>query len=168
MWRDWSIFPETYLSGLEAMLYFSEQDIVQLRDHVQRQAGVDFPSDALEALNKKARQWAVQPAGGKISPYETQFKLSYVERYVQTAQSSTKVRIDMILPARTESVPQDVAVDLDGEALAEDSGGDIPQRGNEDVDGVPLEGDALDGEPMDDVDIDGAPLDDLDGEPLAD
>lgn len=180
-WKDWSIFPLTYLAGLEAMFYLTESEYQELRTQIQTTIDEKREEDKLtdaeyEVLRKKAKQHGVYCSreeedygDDRGCVVEMKMKIAVVERYLQKKYN--------VLEASTTSyfglAAMEAEAQVDKEPVAAshvtgEEGRDEQVDGKEvedDVDGVPV--DDLDGVPLEE-DVDGVPMDDVDGIPIDD
>jgi len=191
-WTEWSIFPATYLTGLQATFHMSEADCLQLRElMVHAAAGhsadddidgvpLDLPLQDLDALRKKARLSGVA-FDEHSSATEIEFRLKVFHSYSSQSQSHCLAQSDP-MPAFTSSAGGAVSTnkltnleqllnyeheqyDDDDHADGTDCIDGVPF--SDDIDGVPYNED-IDGEPFND-DVDGVPFnDDIDGVPFND
>ena len=63
-WKEWSIFPLTYLAGLETMFYLTEADVSELQRKIQEiqqenRAEDNLFDDEFEQLKKKAKNYGI-------------------------------------------------------------------------------------------------------------
>lgn len=101
------------------------------------------------------------------------------EGHSETKVYESKFKASSFKPASEEAhaeVPEEKNEDIDGKPVmdgldGEPYGGDVDGVPMDDVDGEPLDGEALDGEPLRDEELDGEPMNDhadeeLDGDPM--
>ena len=103
-WTEWSIFPATYLTGLQATFHMSEADCLQLREHMVHSAAaaaghhsadddidglpMDLPPPQdLDALRKKARLSGVA-FHEQSSATEIEFRLKVFHSYSSSQSQS--------------------------------------------------------------------------------
>ncbi|OQR92989.1 hypothetical protein ACHHYP_03032 [Achlya hypogyna] len=137
-WESWSLFPPTYLLGLNATFLQKKDPADAARD--PRAA---LPAEVLalseDRLKRKCKQAGLVSSGSTLEMYG---RLAMLQRFTSVSSA---------------------ADDLDGAPMDDADSQDLD---GEDLDGQPLDGEDLDGEPLED--LDGEPLDDVDGEPLDD
>lgn len=137
-WSSWSIFPHTFLLGLEATLLLSEAE--NQRIHTALSDGHNAASEVdLQALDRRAKMYGVVFQSSLSSLAIVKAKIAHAEKYASARLNSVVADVVAVLPQ-----PLVQAVDLD------------------DIDGVELDED-IDGVPIDEP---GAGIDDLDGLPM--
>ena len=150
-WETWSLFPPSYLLGLNAT-FLAKKDPSDVDP--RSVLGPEILNLSEDRLKRKCKQAGLVSSGSMLDMYAC---LAMLQRFTSVSKAPTSA-----------SKPGDD--DLDGAPM--DEMPDAPMgSGDDDIDGVPLDGnnqdDDLDGEPLD-GDVDGEPLDDVDGEPLDD
>jgi hypothetical protein len=186
-WTEWSIFPATYLTGLQATFHMSEADCLQLRElMVHAAAGhsadddidglpLDLPLQDLDVLRKKARLSGVA-FDEQSSATEIEFRLKVFHSYSSQSQSHYLSQSDPVSAftssaggaASTNKLTNlEQLLHYEHEQYDGADGTDCNIDGvpyNEDIDGVPYNED-IDGVPYNE-DIDGVPYnEDIDGVP---
>ncbi|EQC39580.1 hypothetical protein SDRG_03014 [Saprolegnia diclina VS20] len=150
-WENWSLFPPSYLLGLNAT-FLAKKDPSDVDP--RSVLGPEILNLSEDRLKRKCKQAGLVSSGSTLDMYAC---LAMLQRFTSVAKA----------PTSAKNQGDD---DLDGAPM--DEMPDAPMGGeDDDIDGMPLDGnqddDDLDGEPLDD-DVDGEPLDDVDGEPLDD
>lgn len=163
IWADWTIFPATYLVGLEALLFRSDADVDRIKDGCE---GCSNPLEDDESVRRRARfaglPTTAPPSAGHLDVHsvDTQqllSQLAYVEEFSKTR--SSLLRSDDAPEEsleHTEEAPYSASV---SQSLPVDGGENVSD--SEDVDGVPIDDldDDVDGVPLSDDELDGIPLD---------
>ncbi|KDO31952.1 hypothetical protein SPRG_03167 [Saprolegnia parasitica CBS 223.65] len=152
-WETWSLFPPSYLLGLNAT-FLAKKDPSDVDP--RSVLGPEILNLSEDRLKRKCKQAGLVSSGSMLDMYAC---LAMLQRFTSVSKA----------PPTSANNPDD----LDGAPM--DEVPDAPMGGDDDddIDGVPLDGnhedeDDLDGEPIDE-DVDGEPLDDdVDGEPLDD
>lgn len=191
-WSDWSIFPITFTSGLEALLYFSEQDQINLQIFIENEEGNPERSilseEEKDVLYRKAKSYGIDIKDNSLRS-EIEFKIEFIEKYfkkvyphlitVEESMEENEIELKEV-EEDVDGVPIEFGVpnndmvddDIDGVPLILETNKPVSNWQSyeqEDVDGVPLEEDIdgveIDGNPLDGEELDGEPLD---GEPLRD
>lgn len=175
VWMDWSIFPSTYIYGLESTFLQTENEYLEMKLLIDKDLLLlqhkdkledDSTNLQLESLKRKAKSFGIS-VNNDSNLCELQRKLNFVEQFIFLKQGNNS-----IISVSNKTVLEDNVVnnnnnnddDIDGIAIDDDD--------NDDVDGVPLEDfniiphqvdydDDIDGVAMDD-DIDGIAMDDND------
>ncbi len=186
VWHDWSIFPAAFLHGLQAMLHFSARDVQAIQElRLAGQRGEEG-AEPWERLQKRARLLGVRSGGGSDGDgdggaAELQYKVAYVERYLQRhgfgGPIGTGTAAAAAAAGEAGAVGQEDMGDIDGQVIDTDEM--VPHNDDtsgEDIDGRPLEDDPAPAEEASAAaaaswaeDVDGLPFEeDLDGEPMDD
>jgi hypothetical protein len=141
VWEDWSIFPASYLSGLSAFFYLSENDMIYIKQQITVHGGEDVKDDVdgvaidedgnsplpqqppppqqehdLETLKRRAKLSGISITDQSTAP-DILAKIDYVERYIKIKKSGGSVnsREFSIHPSR-ESVQNVPGMRLGGAA----------------------------------------------------
>jgi hypothetical protein len=184
VWENWSLFPSSYLRGLEAFFSMSETDSIAIRE--QSMSAAEYSKDDAESIKRKAKLLGIAVTDA-FTVGEVQARVDYVERFSKAKNMKGKEEEEFSITVS---------------AGARERGGDERDRergagakgkwsedfgsghGDDDVDGIPMSmigrtdtysprynqggvsafraGAVLPG----DVDIDGEEYDDVDGVPF--
>jgi hypothetical protein len=94
VWEDWSLFPTTYLNGLEAFFNMTEAEASAVKAQIDLLSTTNsdeekkVPVDDLESLRRKARLYGV-PYTRRTTEVEILARLEYAEKY--TAKKNARV-----------------------------------------------------------------------------
>ena len=78
VWEQWSLFPTSYLRGLEGFFSLSEADSLSIREHAKSAA--EFSKDDSESIRRKAKLLGVA-VNDDLSVGEVLARVEYVERF---------------------------------------------------------------------------------------
>jgi hypothetical protein len=181
VWENWSLFPSSYLRGLEAFFSLSETDSIAIRD--QSMSTAEYSKDDAESIKRKAKLLGVAVTDA-FTVGEVQARVDYVERFSKAKNMKGKEEeefsITVSAGARERGGDERDRAGAKGKWSEDFGAGD----GDDDVDGIPMSmigrtdtysprynqgsvsafraGAVLPG----DVDIDGEEYDDVDGVPF--
>ena len=169
VWYDWTIFPTSYIYGLEAVFLQTESDIGRFSEILPADGDVAALDRDIDNLRRKAKLSGLSVAipsrqdSGDPKYFDglTLFrKLAYVADFTAIKEAALGLALGTEMGGDmggsvgfNEGDGWDDA-DVDGEP--------IPYDDNEDIDGVSLQeeyDEDVDGVPFDDDDVDGVPLD---------
>lgn len=178
-WDRWSLFPASYLAGLEAFFFLTEADYLEMKgqEKIISEAG---GKEDFESVRRRARLAGVA-VSEESSAAEVGAKMMYVEKYTkaksQQGKEEEEFSITVSAGARErgqgqDSVPQgppgmSAALRWASIGRGQDRGGMAESDDRDDVDGVPMGAGTGAGRANSaDSDIDGEEYDGLDGVPL--
>jgi hypothetical protein len=174
---DWSIFPSTYIYGLESTFLQTENEYIQMKLLIDKDLLLlqhkdkiddDVSNLQLESFKRKAKSFGICVYNDSCFS-ELQRKLDCVEQYIFQKQGNNS-----IISVPNKNIGNDNNNDIDDiDGVAFDDDDDV-----DDVDGIPLEDftiitnhveyddNDIDGVAIDNDDIDGVAMDDdIDGIP---
>ena len=183
-WDRWSLFPTSYLAGLEAFFFLSEADYLEIKQQ-ERSSSDGGAKEDYESLRRRAKLSGVA-VSDESSAAEVGAKMTYVEKYMKAKslrgkEEEEEFSITMSAGAKErerggggDSVTQGppgmgAALRWNSIDRGQERSRDAENDDHDDVDGVPM-GAAIGTGRADsaDSDIDGEEYDGLDGAPLAD
>lgn len=182
-WDRWSLFPASYLAGLEAFFFLTEADYLEIKEQEKIISEAGGKED-FESVRRKAKLAGVAVTE-ESSAAEVGAKMMYVEKYTraksQQGKEEEEFSITVSAGARErgqgqgqDSVSQgppgmSAALRWGSIGRGQERGGVMESDGRDDVDGVPMGagiGAGAGRVNSADSDIDGEEYDGLDGAPL--
>jgi hypothetical protein len=180
-WDRWSLFPASYLAGLEAFFFLTEADYLEIKEQEKSISEAGGKED-FESVRRRAKLAGVA-VSEESSAAELSAKMMYVEKYTkaksQQGKEEEEFSITVSAGARErgqgqDSVPQgppgmSAALRWASIGRGQERGGMAESDDRDDVDGVPMGagiGTGAGRVNSADSDIDGEEYDGLDGVPL--
>ena len=186
-WDRWSLFPASYLAGLEAFFFLTEADYLEIKEQ-ERSLSEAGGKEDFESVRRRAKLAGVA-VSEESSAAEVGAKMMYVEKYTkaksQQGREEEEFSITVSAGARErgqgqgqgqDSVPQrppgmSTAMRWASIGRGQERGGIAESDDRDDVDGVPMGAGIGTGRGAGrlnsaDSDIDGEEYDGLDGVPL--
>lgn len=138
VWDSWSIFPGSYIAGLEACFKKTEADVARIASIASALSEEDLKPEK-DALYRQAKFHGVAVTDRDATPLglcEVKAKLGFVDEYIAKRVLLNAGPDDGMSEVMSTEVTDAIDDDVDGEPMEDD------------IDGVPLDDD-IDGDPFD-------------------
>lgn len=160
-WESWSIFPSSFIFGLEATFRRTEVDISRITAAALRYAQDHSLEEERDNLLRQARFGGVPlitADSSSLALCDVKARLDFVNEFgaaQRTVLTRSNAEVDAVVDVHPPVDERDDDKDVDGEPLEEDADLDGEPLIN---DNAPVDLEDLDGEPLEEEDLDGIPF----------